>query len=147
MSNATPAKVRQDDKILAADRFKRRRYTSSLKVGGIHHAEKDFTRNVSFFTDAAYTKPQAREIKPVIKDFIDIDILGEKKREWNDSTSLPRDREETDTRMKCYRIRKGLYDETLKHPKPYDPPTYVGVDTRDVYHHGWDSSIVANSNF
>jgi len=36
-------------------------------------------------------------------------------------------------------IRKGFQDETITRSDPQT--TYAGIDTRDVYYHGWDVSI------
>lgn len=85
---------------------------------------------------------KAQKIRAIVQDEIDKDLLGTKKDKWNGSVSQPKsfnDLNDLNEKQKKFLIRKGFLDETYTRSDPQT--TYAGVDTRDVYYHGWDVSV------
>ena len=85
---------------------------------------------------------KAQNIRAIVQDEIDKDLLGTKKERWNNSVSQPTgftDTKDIAEEHKKFLIRKGFMDETYTREDPQT--TYAGVDTRDVYYHGWDVSV------
>jgi len=73
-----------------------------------------------------------------IKDETDKDLIGMKKPKWTNSVGVvghPKPESHTKT---LFEIRTGLADAKITKTVPHE--VYVGTDTRDVYHDGWNVS-------
>ena len=77
-----------------------------------------------------------------MKNLTDADILGTKKTEWN-TTVVPGSstswNHPVSAGKNMFDIHTGMRDETIIQPR--DQTTYLGTDTREVYHDGWNVSI------
>lgn len=81
---------------------------------------------------------KAKIIRDQVKDFIDPDLLGLRKKEWNNSVAVPKNPllEETHER-KLVKIKLGLFDQPV--PSIKEPHIEPGTDTRNDYT-GWNVS-------
>jgi hypothetical protein len=80
-------------------------------------------------------------VQPIVdsvKDAIDKDLLGTKRPNWSHSNGIVGHPKTYDHHQTLKAIRTGLNDETIIKPKPNE--VFVGTDTRDVYHCGWNVS-------
>lgn len=73
-----------------------------------------------------------------VKNDIDKDHLGAKDAKWTGSVGTTGHPNNYDHKNTLFEIRTGLKDETIVPNKPQE--VYVGTDTRDVYHAGWNVS-------
>ncbi|KAL4468592.1 hypothetical protein ABPG74_005095 [Tetrahymena malaccensis] len=107
------------------------------KIGSVRNGKINFDRDEQFFSQDDIPQ-KAMEIKKQIKNFIDLDILNLKKKEWNSSCSVPKNPllEETHER-KLIKIKLGLYDRPI--PPLKDKIIELGTDTRNDYT-GWNVS-------
>ena len=64
--------------------------------------------------------------------------MGTKKPRWNSSVGVVGHPPVNDHHKNLKEIRTGLRDETITKTKPQS--VYIGTDTRDVYHAGWNVS-------
>jgi hypothetical protein len=73
-----------------------------------------------------------------IKDETDKDLLGVKKQKWTGSVGVVGHPLPDSLTKSLFEIRTGLADATITKSVPHE--VYVGTDTRDVYHTGWNVS-------
>ncbi|CAD8142419.1 unnamed protein product [Paramecium pentaurelia] len=119
------------------------------KIGSIKNNKVNYDKDEQFFSKEDIPQ-KALQIKQFIQTFVDPDILGLRKKQWNYSVSVPKNplSEETHER-KLVKIKLGLLD----HPIPKEKPNkiYVGTETRDNYQLAkkgsdkWNISVETNS--
>lgn len=73
-----------------------------------------------------------------IKDETDKDLLGVKKPKFTNSVGIVGHPQVECLPKTLFEIRTGLSDEKITKTTPME--VYVGTDTRDVYHTGWNVS-------
>ena len=78
------------------------------------------------------------EVVREVKDAIDKDNLGTKKPAWTGSVGIVGHPVNKEHHKTLKEIRTGLKDENIITPGVQE--VYVGTDTRDVYHAGWNVS-------
>lgn len=73
-----------------------------------------------------------------IKDETDRDLLGVKKPKWTSSVGVVGHPQPDCLTKNLFEIRTGLVDSKITKTTPHE--VYIGTDTRDVYHTGWNVS-------
>lgn len=120
--------------------------TANKKLGSIKNGQLDYTRDHTFYHAANSIAPEVKQAVRQMKDLTDPDHLGKKKPEWTSTVLVPK--QETfaasfnhplSNDKKLFEIRTGIQDEHILPAK--DPKVYLGTDSREVYHDGWNVSI------
>lgn len=106
-------------------------------IGSIHNKKTNYDVDECFFAKDDIPI-QVRDIHNNVREFIDPDFLGMRKKEWNSSVSIPMNQAiEQDHQRKLLNIRIGQENHPiLKQKDKYIEP---GCDTRFDYT-GWDVS-------
>lgn len=109
------------------------------KIGSFKNqkGKLNYDRDEQFFSQDDIPD-KAKEAKAYIQKVTDPDLLGLRKKEWNSSSSVPKNpiQEETHER-KLIKIKLGLFDQPI--PKLKDKFVEPGTDTRNDYT-GWNVS-------
>jgi hypothetical protein len=111
-------------------------------IGSIRNRQVNFTPEHTFFNPHEHMPQKAQHIREIVQGETDKDLLGTKSSKWSNNVCLPKDFDDNSglsENRKKFLIRKGFEDETITQSKPQT--TYAGIDTRDVYYHGWDVSV------
>ena len=81
-----------------------RQHTKSAKIGSCRLPRMNYERDEQFFAKEEIPK-KALEAKYQMKDLVDPDLLSLRKKDWNQSTSVPRNiAEEEDFQRKLTRV-------------------------------------------
>jgi len=112
-------------------------------VGSVRLARVNFERGEQIFPKEDIPK-QNLESKHQMKQLVDPDILGLRKKEWNPSAAVPINTQEEDFERKLTKIKLGFFDTPL--PKYRSPKIEAGTDTRNNYTN-WNVSTEAVSRF
>lgn len=115
---------------------------AQTRVGSIRNGQINYLRDQTCFgrwdEEADENKQQVKEIRNQVRNEIDLDFLGTKKPAWNASVGIVGHPKEEHLSKNLFDIKKGLQDEKITKLK--EQKVYTGIDTRDAYHTGWNSS-------
>ena len=62
---------------------------TAKNIGSIKNGQINYTMEHTFFNPDTHMYPKAQEIREVVKDEVDRDLLGTKPPKWTGSVSLP----------------------------------------------------------
>jgi len=112
-------------------------------VGSTKLSRINFERTEQVFPKED-TPFQAVDAKNKMTQLVDPDILGLRKKDWNNSTAISKNQQEEDFERKLTKIKLGFFDTPL--PKYRPNRIEEGTDTRNDYT-GWNvSTEPANRN-
>jgi len=115
--------------------------TRKVAIGSVQSGILNFAPDQRYF-QSADIPDKASDVKKAVKDDIDPDILGIRKRNWNSSVSIPKTvndkkEEQDDLNLQLTKVRAGLNDAPIAKYRAKKIP--VGVDSRNDYT-GWNVS-------
>ena len=124
------------DRQFAATNFQR----TTVRLGSIRNGQLNYTSDQKYYEGhpSDHIREGVHDVVKTVKDQIDKDLLGTKDPKWNSSVGIVGHPETFNHKKNLKEIRTGLKDEKIVRTGPQE--VYVGTDTRDVYHAGWNVS-------
>jgi len=112
-------------------------------VGSVRLARIDFEREEQIFPKEDIPQ-RASDAKKQMTQLVDPDVLGLRKKGWDNSVAVPLNAQEEDFDRKLTKIKLGFFDT----PLPNYRPTQIeaGTDTRNNYT-GWNVSTEPMNRF
>lgn len=120
----------------AATNFQR----TAQRLGSIRNGQVNYTSDQKYFegNPSDQIREGVHNIVREVKSQIDKDLLGTKKPRWTSSVGVIGHAKPNDLKQNLKEIRTGVKDEKIVANTAQE--VYVGTDTRDVYHAGWNVS-------
>lgn len=115
---------------------------ATQQIGSVHNRQINYTKDQTCFNrwdeDVDPNHARTKDVVATVKQEIERDFLGTKKPLWNASVGIVGHPSEEARSKTLFDIKKGLKDEQITKLK--EPRVYTGVDTRDAYYTGWNTS-------
>jgi len=128
---------------LGFQQFKREPKHKAAVAGSVKLGRMDFERSEQIFSREDMPH-KSLTCKNQMTQLVDPDILGLRKKEWDNSNAVPLNTQEEDFDRKQTKIRMGFFDSPNH---KYTPPKIeVGTDIRDNYK-GWNVSTELPNQF
>ena len=92
-------------------------------IGSIKNGKVNYPTDQKFF-HSSDVPPQVKSVVGQVRDDIDPDILGARKKKWNSSVFV--EKKEKDHEAELFKVRKGFLDESITDPR--DQLVYQGTE-------------------